>query len=452
MKPGVVAAFIAVAAASYGVGRWRGHAPAPAPQARRVLYYHDPMHPAYRSDKPGVAPDCGMQLEPVYADGEGSAPPGTFHISADRQQLVGVRTVEVRRQPARHVVRLPGRVAADESRVYRVTTRVEGWVRQIFPGATGERVRKGQRLVAIYGRDYRMAQQSFIYALNTLDRVERNGGPEPLEQTRLTVAETRANLQNLGIDAAQIDEVARARVPQLDVRLVAPVSGLIVQRNVSPNQKLEPGTELYRLVDLDRVWVLADLFPDDAQHVRGGAPGRVRLPADRAVHPARVSDALPQWNPARRSLEVRLEVDNPRLALRPDMPVDVEIPADLPPSLTVPADAVMDTGLEQRVFVDRGGGFFEPRPVRIGWRLGDLVEVIDGLEDGARVVAAGTFLVDAESRLQRSTGERDPVCGMTVDPGKARRADFKGRTYYFCSDRCKHQMEASPARYLRGRS
>ena len=182
---------------------------------------------------------------------------------------------------------------------------------------------------------------------------------------------------------------------------MSPVDGFITQRNVVVNQRLEPGTELYRLADLTRVWIAADLSQNEAPYLRAGARARVSLAGSpNAVAAARVSDVLPQFDGATRTLKVRLEADNPRFALRPDMLVDVEVPAELPAAITVPADAVVDGGLRKTVFVDLGDGFFAPRAVQIGWRFDDLVEIVAGIEPGERVVTAGTFLVDSESRLR----------------------------------------------------
>ena len=241
-------------------GAWRAR-PVPETGAaidRRALYYRDPMHPAYRSDKPGVAPDCGMPLEPVYAEPAGtSAGPSTvFHIAPEQQQLVGVRTVDVKHETTTHRFRMPGRVVADERRVYRLSAKVDGWVREIFPASTGAFVKKGQLLVSVYSRDYRMAQQSYVYALNGEDRARQSSGTfDAVEQNRFSVAETLANLQNMGVDPAQIAEVAQNRQPQFDTRLTAPATGLVAVRNVFPNQHFDAGTELYRIVDLSRVWV-----------------------------------------------------------------------------------------------------------------------------------------------------------------------------------------------------
>jgi YHS domain-containing protein/multidrug efflux pump subunit AcrA (membrane-fusion protein) len=170
---------------------------------------------------------------------------------------------------------------------------------------------------------------------------------------------------------------------------------------------------------------------------------------------ARMSDALPQFDTQSRTLKTRFELDNPGFVLQPDMFVDVELNVSMPPAITVPADAVFDSGLRKTVFVDRGGGNFEARRVEIGWRLGGRVEVVKGLMEGERVVAAANFLLDSESRMRAvSAGvfdaETDPVCGMEVDAKKAAAAglksDYKGQTYYFCADECKKRFEAEPAK------
>jgi Cu(I)/Ag(I) efflux system membrane fusion protein len=162
-------------------------------------------------------------------------------------------------------------------------------------------------------------------------------------------------------------------------------------------------------------------------------------------------------------MKVRLDVDNPRLVLRPGMFVDVEIPTRRGPALTAPADAVVDSGLRKSVYVDRGGGVFEPRVVETGWRLGDTVEITHGLEAGERVASAGTFMLDSESRMRLAAAQaaipeqkkaavavhKDPVCGMEVEPDKSTpKSEYRGKTYYFCSDHCKREFDKNPAKFL----
>ena len=170
-----------------------------------------------------------------------------------------------------------------------------------------------------------------------------------------------------------------------------------------------------------------------------------------------MSEILPEFDPATLTLKVRLEMDNPGFTLRPGMFVDVEFPINLPPTVNVPVDAIMDSGLKQTVFVDRGNGYFEPRRVKTGWRLGDRVEIVEGLEPGERIVVSGNFLIDSESRMKLAAaglfGEvtKDPVCGLNVDESKAKAAGFQNtfenQTYYFCSEACKQHFEKNPERY-----
>jgi YHS domain-containing protein len=170
-----------------------------------------------------------------------------------------------------------------------------------------------------------------------------------------------------------------------------------------------------------------------------------------------MSDALPQFDAQSRTLKTRFELDNPGHVLQPDMFVDVEFEAAVPPAVTVPAEAVLDSGRRKTVFVDRGNGYFEPRRVETGWRAGDRVQILKGLMAGERVVLSGNFLLDSESRMMSAAqgalgaAAKDPVCGMEVDEKRAaaagRKSEHKGTTFYFCADDCKKQFDAEPARF-----
>jgi multidrug efflux pump subunit AcrA (membrane-fusion protein)/YHS domain-containing protein len=235
-----------------------------------------------------------------------------------------------------------------------------------------------------------------------------------------------------------------------------------------------PGMECFRIANLDRVWIVADVPQADLDVVRPGATARVALPGRPARFGAVVSKAPPQLDPASQTLRVRLELENPGAALRPEMFVDVELEAERPEAVTVPAEAVLDAGVRKTVFVEAGEGRFEPRAVETGWRAGDRVEIVRGLSAGERVVVSGTFMVDSESQLRAAaasapsgpdaTGAQaaapsvpvgaadapvDPVCGMTVDAARSRALGrthvHGGTTYHFCSDGCRTAFAADPA-------
>jgi len=433
--------------------------------ARTVLYYVDPMHPAYKSDKPGIAPDCGMELVPVYKDGTmgssgpgaASLPPGTVNVSPEKQQLIGVRVGPVERAAGTRTLRTLGRVTLDETRVFRVTVPVDGLVREAGPIVTGDLVQKDELLATFYNRDFLTAQQTYLYALNTMDRFKNKEGEEQLKATRAQMQAAEENLEFLGMGKTQLQEVARTRQIARNIQLRSLVEGLVLARNVFPGLRFDRSTELFRIGDISHVWIQADVFEQEEQHLKPGTVVRVSMPTQQKTFQAKVSRVLPQFDGTTRTLKVRLETDNPGYVLRPDMFVDVEFPIALPPTIAVPADAVVDSGVKKTVYVDKGNGVFEPRKVETGWRAGDQVEIVKGLMVGEKIVVSGTFLLDSESRMKAAAagiyGEtsEDPVCGMDVDQSKAKAAgrtvDYKGQTYYFCSDDCKTKFTKEPTKY-----
>jgi RND family efflux transporter MFP subunit len=393
--------------AAFAAGAFLSAPAAPAGRAeRQILYWHDPMHPEYRSDTPGIAPDCGMQLEPVYADGapddrpaRTDLPAGTVRINAEKQQLIGVRTDVVQQSAAGQTVRTLGRVVADERRIYRINAFTSGWIRRTHPNSVGSLVRRDEPLASFYAREFLAAQQSYFYALDALDR--RTGTSEPqMIATRAQVQGAADSLQALGMSDIQVAELAKTRQATQEIDIRSPAAGFILVRNVTPGQRVEGGQELFVIADLSRVWVLADMFQHEAGFIQPGQAARVSLPLQSREFRGRVSEILPQFDPTTRTLKVRVEVDNPDYALRPDMFVDVHFPLNLPPALTVPSDAVLDSGLRKTVFIDLGDGYFEPRAVDTGWRFGDRVQITRGLMPGERVVTSGNFLIDSESRLK----------------------------------------------------
>jgi membrane fusion protein, copper/silver efflux system len=163
--------------------------------------------------------------------------------------------------------------------------------------------------------------------------------------------------------------------------------------------------EFYRIADLTHVWVVAEVFAQEAQYLHPGEAAQITLRETGRRLTARLSESLPQSEAGGSTVKYRLEADNPNFVLRPDMVVDVELPVRMPSAVTVPLDAVVDSGARARVYVEQGEGVFEPRQVETGWRSGERVEILGGLQPGERVVAAATFLVDSESRLRASSPE-----------------------------------------------
>jgi Cu(I)/Ag(I) efflux system membrane fusion protein len=207
-------------------------------------------------------------------------------------------------------------------------------------------------------------------------------------------------LITLGMSWLQIEHIRQTHTIPANVEITAPADGFIVGRYVTAGEKIMRGTELFRIADLRKVWVVADVPPGDADRVKPGMTAEVTLAGRTLPVRARVSgDVLPQFDATTQSSKIRLEIDNPGFALRPDMFVDVQLLVPYAATLTVPADALVASGLRNTVFVERSAGIFEPRQVHTGRRLGDRVEVLSGLSEGDRIVVSGTFLLDSESRM-----------------------------------------------------
>jgi Cu(I)/Ag(I) efflux system membrane fusion protein len=390
----LVMAFVGGAfAGGYAV---RGRTPAVAASpARTVLYYVDPMHPAYKSDKPGIAPDCGMKLEPVYADSApaGDAgeladmglPPGAIRVPPERQQLIGVTFANAEWDSTPRALRTIGRVSYDETRVVHVHTRIEGWIEKVFVDFTGEFVRQDAPLLTIYSPE--------MLAGGPLPSAARHG------ESLLEAARRRLELWDLSAD--QIQQVLATGEPIRSVVVHAPAAGFVLERKAFPNQKVTPDADLYTIADLSRVWILADVFESDIASIGPGTAAYLMFPYP-GVAPvgAKVTYIQPSVDPVTRTIKVRLEAATANGRLKPEMFVNVEFGIASAKLLTVPSTAVLDTGERQTVFVDLGNGYLEPRSVETGERRGDRVVIVKGLTHGERVVSSGTFLIDSESQLK----------------------------------------------------
>ncbi|MGA7415801.1 MAG: efflux RND transporter periplasmic adaptor subunit [Bryobacteraceae bacterium] len=483
-------AVVAAVAASYVLGRH--HQPQQtAKPGRQVLYYVDPMHPAYKSDKPGVAPDCGMRLEPVYAEDGSRAssaplaqlPAGAVRIDGTTQRLLGIRLANVEKGGTARLIRTVGRVVPEDTRVYRVNPGVEGFVRETDHDSVGTHVKKDQKLATFYAPEVLAPASGFLAAVqNVPGAVGKDGNrtmPFPGALSKQGVSSVQGytdRLRNLGMSDVQIKQMADNHQLPESIDVVAPVDGFILTRNISGGQHFSHDIEFYSIADLSRVWVVAEVYEQEMQYLHPGGLAQITLRDSGRRLPARISESLPQSEAGGGTAKLRLEVDNPAFILRPEMLVDVGLSVRLPEGVTVPLDAVVDSGARSRVYVARGEGIFEPREVETGWRAGERVEIRRGVQPGEQVVAAATFLVDSESRLKNpasapapagtmdgpiSTPQRtaaaksvkDPSCGMPVDVAKAIASGNSlvhgGTTYYFCSKKCKEAFQNETANSAR---
>jgi Cu(I)/Ag(I) efflux system membrane fusion protein len=413
----------------FGYGRWYSTRPDATKGPRKILYYVDPMHPWYKADKPGIAPDCGMKLEPVYAGGGGrttapSAPPpaDAVHVTPDQQHLIGVRYGEAEWSAEAETIHAVGRVVPDETRITRVQARTDGWITEVSTDFTGKFVTKGQPLLSLYSPELFAAQQEYLLALKARTVMRHSSMQESMANNDALAEAAKQRLLLLNLTEVQLFGVEQTQKPVQSVVLYAPATGYVTTRNAFPGQRVTAETELYTLVDLSGVWVMADVFEADAPRVRLGQSAHVSVPGNRDSTFARVMYIQPQIDPVTRTLKVRLELANPKMQLRPDMWVDAVIKLATARRLSVPAGAVLDAGTSKTVFLDRGNGYFEPRMVETGDRYsdasGDRVEILKGLKAGERIVTSGTFLLNSESQMKLAGGGMANMPGMPGTQGK----------------------------------
>jgi membrane fusion protein, copper/silver efflux system len=401
--------------------------------------YYCPMHPSVVQDHPGQCPICSMSLvrkeppkdapapkragladagtdatsvRPAAREKHGSAeahahalPPEVvpLDLSEQRVQLIGMRTARVVRAPVAPQLRTVGYVAPTESGLASVQTRFSGWIQELHVRETGQPVKRGQLLARAYSPELLAAQQELLNAKRWVG--EPSGATQPAGAPSSLLASAQSRLALLGMDPKEIAEVERSGELHRLIEIRSPASGYISQKNVLEGLYVQPGTQLFEIADLSKVWVIAEIFEHDAGRVRVGQRATLELTAyPGESFPGRLQFLYPALDVNTRTLRARIEFKNPGLRLRPGMYGDLVLEAPAASGLMIPREAVVDTGTHQYVFVARGGGHFEPRAVRVGARSEAGVQVLDGLAEGETVVTTGNFLIDSESRL-RSTIE-----------------------------------------------
>jgi len=368
-------------------------APDAAPAERKIEYWVAPMDPTYISDKPGKSP-MGMDLVPVYEDqAPGESASGVVSIDPTVIQNMGTRIEPARRQTVSRQVRSIGEVEVGEDQISAVNLRFSGWVERIHVDKTGDPVERGEILFEIYSPELVAAQQEYLLALRT------HGPGSDLARS------ARRKFELWGLAEADIASIARSGEVRRTFPIRAPRSGYVLQKNVVEGARVQAGEDLYRVGDLSRIWVTAEIYEFDAPWVEVGQPARMELSYEegRALE-GKVAYIYPTLNEFTRTLTVRLEFENPDLRLKPGMFATVYIQFRRRDDvLAIPTEAILDSGKRKIVFVSVGDGRFEPREIVTGL-TGDhhLTEVISGLEEGDPVVVSGQFLIDSESQLEEA--------------------------------------------------
>jgi len=423
----IAAGFIA---ASLAVSHYFASSETQAKSTRRVLYYMDPMHPSYRSDKPGIAPDCGMKLVAVY-DGDANAaaaplPAQPVAIDGHAQQIAGIQVAVVHKGGTARTAHVVGRVAPEDVRTYSINSGVDGFIRETYNDSVGNFVKKDQKIASYYSPDFLSAASGFLAATERVPgtvgtgrdgaKFSPNFGGTIAKEGMRSINGYTDHLRNLGMSDAQIQHIAESRELPDSIEVLSPADGFILSRNITAGMHFDHVMEFYKIADLSKVWVEAEVNEADAQSLRPGSMAQVTVQGSGRKFSGRVTDSLPQSEAGGDTVKVRLELDNPSYALRPDMIVAVDLPLGTTNAVTVPMDALVYTGDRMRVYVERGQGKFEARDVQTGSRLGDQVEILHGIMPGDRVVVAGTFLVDSENRLKNPASAPASISALAASP------------------------------------
>ncbi len=356
--------------------------------------------------------------------------PGTAMVSPQMQQLMGVRTAVVEARSLSKTIRAVGTVAYDESRVRRVYSKVDGWVDKLYVNATGAFVSKGQPLFSIYSPDLMATQSEYLMAKKHYESLATSSIPEVKTGASALVAASKTRLALWDISEQQLRDLEQKGEAQRTLTLYSPYSGFVIKKDINEGMKVMGDQELYTIADLSSVWVNVDVYEGDIPFIKVGQRADVSLSYSSGEPlKGRVSYIYPYLDEKTRTVKVRLEHSNPGYKLKPEMYVNTEIKIPGETHLSIPEEAVLDSGTRKIVFVDKGDGHFEAKEVKLGAKMEGFYQVTSGLEDGEKVAASSAFLLDSESRLAEAMGAMAGMAGMEGmkmdQPAKAGPAEKK---------------------------
>ena len=345
-----------------------------------------------------------MEMKGVPRRSDMGPAQGSPMVSPMRQQLIGVRTAVVEKRRLSTTVRAVGKVTYNEQRITHVNLRISGWIEDLLVDYTGQPVQKGQPLFTLYSPELVATQDEYLLALRAFEDVQNSPVPEVHDQAQQLIDAARDRLRLWTFTDDQIDKLKRQRIPQTSVTVFSPMSGHVIDKTAFQGMFVQPKMTMYTIADLSTVWVQAEVYEYEVPFIKIGQAAVLTLEAfPGEPFSGRVTYVYPYLNKEARTVQVRLEFSNPHFRLKPDMYGTVLFQVDRGSSLAVPEQAVLDSGVRQVVFVEKGKGVFEPREVTLGPKVGSYFEVVKGLKEGERIVTSGTFLLDSESKLMTSS-------------------------------------------------
>jgi RND family efflux transporter MFP subunit len=375
------------------------------------MWWNSPLNPMRGTQQPatisGKTSQSSTQEAQFASDSAPLAdtPLAPIQLSPQRMQSIGVKIGNVESRTINDEIRSYGTVQPNERHFAYVQTRFAGWIRQVYVDATGDFIRKGQPLFTIYSPDLVETEREYLLAKKTAGSLQQSGVSGVADGATSLIAAAKARLQQFDMPASEIAKLDETGEATTDLTFYSPASGYITERNALPNMYVQPDTKLYAIADLSDVWVLAQVFQNDAGKIKPGDPAEITLDAyPGQVFRGKVDYLLPQLDTATRTLPVRLVFSNADSKLRPGMYVNVSLKLPLGKRLIVPDSAVFHSGTKSLVFTYTGEGNIAPREVEIGPHVGDQVVITKGVKAGEQIVTSANFLIDSEAQLQAAAG------------------------------------------------
>ncbi len=408
-----------------------------------IDYWTCAMHPSVRLKEPGQCPICGMETTPVWKKDNSQTEPmaqermeekdstengedmsdmqghdhssmgvrpkpgsdqevkSTFSVNPERQQMIGIKTEPVTMRTMDKDIRTVGMVEIMETNIEHIHTKIEGWIDKVFVDFTWQYVKKGDPLFSIYSPELVSTQEEYLLALRSKDLLAKSDFPEISQGANSLMEATRRRLELWDISENQIRDLERTGKVKDSVIIYSPISGNVIEKNAFDNKFVDPNTTVYTIADHSRVWVQVDIYENEISMIKLGQGAKMTMASfPGEVFEGEVKFINPHLNSETRTVKVRLEFSNPDLKLLPEMYADISLEIPIGEKLSIPTSAVLRTGKQDVVFVDKGNGTFEIRRVQLGQKTGSYYEVLRGLKSGEQVVSRANFLIDSESKVQ----------------------------------------------------
>ena len=381
---------------------------------KKIAYYKDPMHPWFTSDKPGKAPDCGMDLVPVY---EGESNGKGIKIDPVVVQNIGVKVEDVIKRKLNKTIRAVGKVDYDERRVYSVNSKIMGWVEKLHVDYTGKLIHKGEPLMELYSPELVSTQEEYLQALRYQKKLQESSLEEARKGSDELIQSARRRLQYWDIPETEIKALEERGAPNKTMTIYSPVDGVVIEKMVQRGQNIMGGMELYKIADLSTVWVLADVYQYELPWVKVGGQVEIELSylAGKSFRGV-ITYIYPYLNMETKTAKVRVEVPNTQnFELKPDMYATVKITSPISVyAVAVPDEAIIRSGERNVVVMSLGGGYFDPREVKLGATAEGYVQILDGIKEGEKIVVSSQFLIDSESNLKAAISQMAGHAGMDM--------------------------------------